>query len=161
MFNSLNPIVKGLETIRLSLKIDSLFALVIAPLIAIATSYPPTLPEWIFTLIDYPVFRLILYGIVMVGAFIAPLSTTVIGVGLAIIIEDIMKLVKDTENFQTTVLHSQTDEGFQQKEIPAENETLPEKAGRKASEPFTTALDHIRQAEQAIQTMLRGAQKIR
>jgi len=133
---------------------DVISSLVIAPLIAIMTSYPPLLPRQVIQLFDFPIFRLIGLSLVLVLAFIAPITAIVMGIGFAILLEDILKTSKIGEAFQSQP-HS---EGFLIKS-PDEDD-IPDKVGNKVAEPFNVALEHIRRAELAIQSLARPAKKL-
>jgi hypothetical protein len=146
--------MEALTRFRVSQMTDVISSLVIAPLIAIMTSYPPTLPRQVIQLFDFPIVRLIGLSLVLVLAFIAPITAIVMGVGFAILMEDILKTSKIGEAFRI----QPQPEGFLIKS-PDEDD-IPDKVGNKVAEPFNVALEHIRRAELAIQSLARPAKKL-
>jgi phosphate/sulfate permease len=131
---------------------DVIASLVLAPVMAIMTSYPPTLPQWVIQGFDFPIIRLGLLGVVLLLAFITPITAIVLGVGLAVLMEDILKLSRMSEE----AFRTEQTEGF----VLADTDGLDESVGNKVAEPFNVALEHIRRAELAIQSLAKPPRKL-
>lgn len=143
--------METLQKFRVSHTMDVIASLVLAPVMAIITSYPPTLPQWVIQGFDFPIIRLLGFALVLLLAFITPITAIVLGVGLAVLMEDILKLSRMSEAFRT-----EKTEGF----VLANTDGLEESVGNKVAEPFNVALEHIRRAELAIQSLAKPPKKL-
>lgn len=143
--------METLQKFRVSHTTDAIASLVLAPVMAIITSYPPTLPQWVIQGFDFPIIRLLGFALVLLLAFITPITAIVLGVGLAVLMEDILKLSRMSEAFRT-----EKTEGF----VLADTDGLEESVGNKVAEPFNVALEHIRRAELAIQSLAKPPKKL-
>jgi len=131
---------------------DNIIALLLSPGSGVVTSYPPKLPNTLIQLYDYPIFRIVILGLILALSFYYPVIAIVLGVSFGIVTEDIYKTAKGLSK----------KEGFNSNIDLYDDVTndAPDRIANKSVEQFENALNLVRQAEEALQRITKPPRRI-
>lgn len=82
--------------------LDISLAILVSLLSGVILKFPPSLPQELIRLYDYPIFRMLILGIILGLSFIIPITCIVLGIFAGIVFEDTISSSKyPVESFES------------------------------------------------------------